>query len=165
MSKARLDNLKAIWNISSKPLGKGAYGTVYKATSKTDPNHHAAVKIIDKSKLDKYMKESLKVEVDILKKLDHPHVCKLLELYDEPQYIYMVMELLPGGELYDRLTNLGNPMTEKEAAKIVQKIIKALVHCHDQNIIHRDLKPENIVFDKWDEPKLVDFGLAIEQPN
>ena len=53
---------------------------------------------------------------DILKKLDHPHVCKLLELYDEPKYIYMLMELLPGGELYDRLTNLGNPMTEKEAA-------------------------------------------------
>ena len=90
-----------------------------------------AVKIIDKSILDKYAKESLKNEVDILKKLDHPHISKLLELYDEPQYIYMVLELLPGGELYDRLTNISNPLTEKEAAKIVYKMIKALVHCHD----------------------------------
>lgn len=74
------------------------------------------------------------------------------------------MELLPGGELYDKLTNSSSPMTEKEAADIVHKIIKALVHCHDQNIIHRDLKPENIVFDHHNEPKLVDFGLAIDQP-
>ena len=90
-----------------------------------------AVKIIDKTLLDKHDRESLKIEVDVLKKLDHPHISKLLELYDEPQYIYMVLELLPGGELYDRITNLRNPLTEKEAAKMIYKIIKALVHCHD----------------------------------
>lgn len=132
LSEARLDDMKVIWDIdTSKPLGKGAFGTVYKATSKTDSNHKVAVKIIDKTLLDKHDKESLKIEVDILKKLDHPHISKLLELYDEPQFIYMVMELLPGGELYDRLTNISNPLTEKEAAEMVYKIIKALVHCHD----------------------------------
>ena len=73
------------------------------------------------------------------------------------------MELLPGGELYDRIIDAVVPMTEKKASKIVHKIIRALIHCHDQNIIHRDLKPENIVFDCEDEPKLVDFGLAIQQ--
>ena len=74
----------------------------------------------------------------------------------------MVMELLPGGELYDRIIDADVPMTEKKASELVFKIIKALVHCHDQNIIHRDLKPENIVFDQYNEPKLVDFGLAIQ---
>ena len=57
------------------------------------------------------------------------------------------MELLPGGELYDRIIDADVLMTEKKASELVFKIIKALVHCHDQNIIHRDLKPENIVFD------------------
>ena len=134
---------------------------MYKAKSKTDPNHVVAIKIIHKAVLDDFTKESLKNEVEILNILDHPNISKLLELYDEPQYIYMVMELLPGGELYDRLIDADDPMTEKKASELVYKIIKALNHCHDQNIIHRDLKPENIVFDTQDEPKLVDFGLAI----
>ena len=136
-----------MWDIGSKPLGKGAYGTVYKATLKKDPNQKAAIKIIDKRLLDKHSRESLKIEIEILQKLSHPNICMLLELYDEPNFIYMVMELLPGGELYDKITSFTNHLTEKETADIVHKIIKALVHCHDLNIIHRDLKPENIVFD------------------
>ena len=72
-----------------------------------------AIKIIDKSKLDKHSREALRDEVDILNKLDHPYISKLIEVYDEPKYIYMVMELLPGGELYDKLTNTSSPMTEK----------------------------------------------------
>ena len=76
----------------------------------------------------------------------------------------MVMELLPGGELYDKIIDNLTPFTEKEASQIVYKCIKALNHCHDLNIIHRDLKPENIVFDAEKEPKIIDFGLAIDQP-
>jgi calcium-dependent protein kinase len=107
--------------------------------------------------------ECLKNEVDILHKVDHPHIAKYFETYDEPNYIYMVMELLPGGELYDKIIDNDTPFTEKEASQIVYKCIKALNHCHDLNIIHRDLKPENIVFDADQEPKIIDFGLAIDQ--
>ena len=99
---------------------------MYKAKSKTDPNHVVAIKIIHKAVLDDFTKESLKNEVEILNILDHPNISKLLELYDEPQYIYMVMELLPGGELYDRLIDADDPMTEKKASELVYKIIKAL---------------------------------------
>lgn len=74
MSQARLVDLKAVWDIGAKPLGQGAYGTVYKATSKSDPNHHVAIKIIDKSKLDRHSREALKDEVEILQKLDHPRI-------------------------------------------------------------------------------------------
>lgn len=70
------------------------------------------------------------------------------------------MELCPGGELFERITQKKNKMTEKEAAQILEKILKAINHCHSQKIIHRDIKPENIMYGADGEVKLIDFGLA-----
>ena len=96
-----------------------------------------------------------------MNKVDHPHIAKYYETYDEANYLYMVMEFCPGGDLYDKLfIDYLDGMSEKQASEIIYKIIKALLHCHDQNIMHRDLKPENIVFAENGEPKLIDFGFA-----
>lgn len=70
------------------------------------------------------------------------------------------MELCPGGELFERITQKKKPISEKEAAQILEKILKAINHCHSCKIIHRDIKPENIMYGADGEVKLIDFGLA-----
>ena len=160
-SKARLADMKKLWDLDSKCLGSGAYGKVYKATCITDPERVAAVKIINKRGMDDFTKNALVNEIHLMNKVDHPHIAKYYESYDEANYLYMVMEFCPGGDLYDKLfDDYLDGMSEKQASELIFKIIKALLHCHDQNIMHRDLKPENIVFDKNGEPKLIDFGFA-----
>ena len=103
----------------------------------------------------------LENEIRLMQRVDHPNIARLYEVYDEQNYIYMVLELCPNGDLYDMIIRNGH-LTEKEASEIMYKIVKALNHCHSMNIMHRDLKPENIVFGADGEPKLVDFGFAIQ---
>ena len=153
--------MKKLWNLDSNCLGEGAYGKVYKATSKINPDRIAAVKIINKRGMDDFTLKSLESEIHLLNKVDHPHIAKYYETYDEANYLYMVMEFCPRGDRYDKLLDdYLDGMSEKQASELIFKIIKALLHCHDQHIMHRDLKPENIVFDKNGEPKLIDFGFA-----
>lgn len=70
------------------------------------------------------------------------------------------MELCSGGELFDILTKRDEPFSEKEAAMIMDKVLRAIQHCHSQNITHRDIKPENIMYGPDGEVRLVDFGLS-----
>jgi calcium-dependent protein kinase len=95
--------------------------------------------------------------------VDHPHIIKFYETYKDNKYYHIVMEFCDGGELFDRLIELGR-FSEKDAALIIKQILSAIKHLHDKNIAHRDLKPENIIFDKKDSNKinvkLIDFGLS-----
>ena len=70
------------------------------------------------------------------------------------------MELCSGGELFDKLGTKGKNYYEHEAAAIIQKLLKAINHCHTMNISHRDIKPENIMYGADGEIKIIDFGLA-----
>ena len=116
VSEARLADLKEQWNINPKVLGQGAFGKVYSASNKKDPSYKVAIKIIDKKQLDQFAIKCLKNEVEIMLKVDHPNIAKYFETYDEPQYIYMVMELLSGGEMYDKILDASEPMSEKDAS-------------------------------------------------
>jgi hypothetical protein len=94
--------------------------------------------------------------------IDHPNVIKLFEIYDEPKKMHLVMELVTGGELFDRIVAKGS-YTERDAANCIGTLAKALGHLHSKNIVHRDLKPENILYASpaEDAPiKVADFGLA-----
>ena len=71
------------------------------------------------------------------------------------------MELLTGGELFQKVLESGKTMREKEAATVYTNILKALQHCHSQNIIHRDIKPENIMYGSEGNIRLIDFGFAL----
>jgi calcium-dependent protein kinase len=100
--------------------------------------------------------------MNILKNLDHPHIVKLYELYEDQKNYYLVTEYCTGGELFDRIKKL-NYFTEKKAADTMKQILGAVVYCHIHNIVHRDLKPENILFvsDKPDSKiKVIDFGTS-----
>jgi serine/threonine protein kinase len=70
------------------------------------------------------------------------------------------MEYCGGGELFEKISEKSSHFSEKEAALVIQSLMKALLHCHANNIVHRDIKPENIMYGQDGEVKLIDFGLA-----
>jgi len=95
-------------------------------------------------------------------KLNHPNCVQLYEMFETSKKIYMVMELLTGGELFDRIVAKGS-YSEKEASELVKDIVSAIAYLHSIGIVHRDLKPENLIYlsPKPDSPiKITDFGLA-----
>ena len=116
----------------------------------------------DRQELEEDDEVALQTEVDILSQIDHPNCIKLFEIFDEEQYICLVMELLSGGELFDRIVEKEN-YSEKEASDTIRPIVDALRYCHEQGIIHRDLKPENLLYcndEEMSSIKITDFGLA-----
>jgi len=101
-------------------------------------------------------------EVEIMHKINHPHCVKLYEMFETSKRLYMVMELLTGGELFDRIVAKGS-FSEKEASEVIRNVTDAIAYIHKIGIVHRDLKPENLLYlNKTPESpiKITDFGLA-----
>uniref|UniRef100_A0AAY4BZ75 Protein kinase domain-containing protein n=1 Tax=Denticeps clupeoides TaxID=299321 RepID=A0AAY4BZ75_9TELE len=99
------------------------------------------------------------MEIAILKLIEHPHVLKLHEVYENKKYLYLVLEHVSGGELFDYLVKKGR-LTPKESRKFFRQIISALDFCHSHSICHRDLKPENLLLDEKNNIRVADFGMA-----
>ena len=146
-----------------KEIGAGGYARCLLVKNKTTGQLYAC-KELQKNKLNNVA--SLKSEIQILIKLDHPNIIKLYEIYENDNYIYLVMELCTGGELFDRIiqkTEQGKQFTEKEVANIFQQMMSAINYCHSNKIVHRDLKPENLLLATQDENspiKVIDFGMS-----
>jgi serine/threonine protein kinase len=144
-------------------LGSGNFAVVKKAKNKNSGNgfpEDVAVKIIDKAKVEDM--GDIQREIEIMSMVDHKNVIKLYEIYDEPKKMHLIMELVTGGELFDRIVAKGN-YTEKDAAMTMATLCDALNYLHKLNVVHRDLKPENILYASPadDAPiKVADFGLA-----
>lgn len=102
-SNANLADLKATYKIDNKVLGAGSFGKVFVATDKQNSKFKVAVKVISKKFLTKEEIENLKNEVAIMNKVDHPNIVKYYETYDEAKFIYLVMELCDGGELFHKI--------------------------------------------------------------
>jgi serine/threonine protein kinase len=88
----------------TKILGKGNFGSVYKSHSKHNKEHEVAIKVLDKSKLGSNLRSILN-EITILHALDHPNICKYVETYDDPKFLYLVMEYIDGEHLFSKLTS------------------------------------------------------------
>lgn len=115
---------------------------------------------MNKAKLKEHL-EAIQEEVDILTKLDHPNIVKYYETYIDEKYIYLVMEYIGGGELFQKIAEQDNQVfNEKDAAMYMRKLLSACNHMHSQGVVHRDIKPENIMLSKEGEIKLIDFGLS-----
>jgi len=143
-----------------KELGSGAFSIVKLAIHKKTKEQRA-IKMIDKDAI-KEKKEMLEREVDILKRIQHPNIIAVVEIYETPRYLNLVMELATGGELFDSIVSRGK-YSEKDAARIVQQVASAVSYLHSIGIVHRDLKPENLLLEnKTPEArvKLADFGLS-----
>jgi len=146
-------------------IGRGAFSVVKRAKQKRTGNGYA-IKFIEKKYVDKTDLVLLGREIDIMKKVNHPNVLKLQEVYETDETISLVMELVDGGELFYKIVEKGN-YSEKDAVKIVRQMVQGVDYLHAQGIAHRDLKPENLLcsMDSRDEFKpfrvvIADFGLS-----
>lgn len=141
-------------------LGTGAFSQVRLAESKESGKMYA-IKIIDKKAL-KGKEDSLENEIRVLKRLDHINVVKLLEAYESRTCVYLVMELVTGGELFDRIVEKGS-YSEKDAADLIKQVLSAVAYMHEEGVVHRDLKPENLLYYSPDADSKImisDFGLS-----
>jgi eukaryotic-like serine/threonine-protein kinase len=139
-------------------LGKGAMGTVYRATE-AQYGREVALKIISSDLIvDPDMLERFKREGEALSKLKHPNIVGYLDAFQHGEHYVIVMEYVSEGSLYD-LIKLG-PLPIERARQITLDLCDALIRAHRLNIIHRDIKPENILIDEDGTPKLADFGVA-----
>jgi len=144
-----------------RELGSGAFSTVRLAIH-MDSNRETAVKVVSRKKLSDDDLDSLWTEIRILKSLDHPHIIKLYETFEDDLEIYIVTELVEGGELFDRIVRKAH-YNEKEARDLIRSLLETLSYMHGSGIVHRDLKPENLLLtsDADDaEVKIADFGFA-----
>lgn len=142
-------------------LGTGAFSEVRLAESREKPGQMFAVKIIDKKAL-KGKEDSLENEIRVLRRLTHPNIVQLLETFEDKHKVYLVMELVTGGELFDRIVEKGS-YTEKDASGLIRQVLEAVDYMHDQGVVHRDLKPENLLYYNPDEDSKImisDFGLS-----
>ncbi|XP_029290125.1 serine/threonine-protein kinase BRSK2 isoform X4 [Cottoperca gobio] len=118
-----------------------------------------AIKIVNREKLSESVLMKVEREIAILKLIEHPHVLKLHDVYENKKYLYLVLEHVSGGELFDYLVKKGR-LTPKEARKFFRQIMSALDFCHSHSICHRDLKPENLLLDEKNNIRIADFGMA-----
>ncbi|XP_074513572.1 serine/threonine-protein kinase BRSK2-like isoform X10 [Sebastes fasciatus] len=141
-----------------KTLGKGQTGLV-KLGIHCVTCQKVAIKIVNREKLSETVLMKVEREIAILKLIEHPHVLKLHDVYENKKYLYLVLEHVSGGELFDYLVKKGR-LTPKEARKFFRQIISALDFCHSHSICHRDLKPENLLLDEKNNIRIADFGMA-----
>jgi len=145
-------------------LGKGSYGKVYMMQSKADKKTYAA-KVISKNQMITRLLglDTLYTEIKNLRKVNHPNIVKLKEVFETPSSIYLIMDYVEGEELKTYLQTKGK-FTEEDCVPIMKNILETVHYLHENKIIHRDLKLENILIpsNTTSEIKLIDFGLSVD---
>ncbi|KAK2142313.1 hypothetical protein LSH36_971g00059 [Paralvinella palmiformis] len=142
-------------------LGTGAFSEVLLAEDKMEKGKYVAVKCIDRKGI-RGKEESLQNEIDVLRRLKHPNIVELLDVYEDKTHFYLAMELVTGGELFDRIVEKGS-YTEKDASHLIRQVLEAVDFMHEKGVVHRDLKPENLLYySPAEESKIMisDFGLS-----
>ncbi|KAJ7372972.1 serine threonine-protein kinase [Desmophyllum pertusum] len=140
-------------------LGVGTFGKVKLAVHQLT-GHKVAVKILNRQKIKNLdVVGKIRREIQNLKLFRHPHIIKLYQVISTPSDIFMVMEYVSGGELFDYILKHGK-LQEKEARRFFQQIISGVDYCHRHMVVHRDLKPENLLLDAQANVKIADFGLS-----
>jgi len=165
MSKARREkmppptsDIEEYYTITQDVLGQG-YFAVVKVGINKKTKERVAVKMVNKSLVEK--EETLANEIDILGSIEHPNVVSMHAIFDTEDILFIVMELMEGGELYEEIVKR-KTFTEQDASEIVRQLTEALAYLHEKGIVHRDLKLENLLLKKKNtlEIKLADFGLS-----
>ena len=142
-------------------LGSGAFSVVKEAVH-AETGTRFAIKIVNKARLDEQDLRSLAAEIETLKSVSHPNIVRLEDHFEDDTHVYLVMELVSGGELFERIVERDH-YTEREARDLVRVLLGAIACCHDRGIAHRDIKPENMLLTSRDDDwniKLADFGFA-----
>jgi len=145
---------------TSRVLGTGVNGSVIIGNRKTD-DIDVAVKPYASVGINKDDQRALRSEVEIFLALDHPHIARLLDVYEEMDKLWLVMEVCTGGEILDWICKHGS-FTENKAANLMHQMLLAVNYLHSQGIVHRDIKLENFLFEDstYSHVKLIDFGMS-----
>ncbi|XP_019947606.1 calcium/calmodulin-dependent protein kinase type 1D [Paralichthys olivaceus] len=157
--KKQVDDIKKRFDFKEL-LGTGAFSEVVLAQEKLT-GRMFAVKCIPKKAL-KGKESSIENEIAVLRKIKHENIVALEDIYESPDHLYLIMQLVSGGELFDRIVEKGF-YTEKDASTLIRQVLDAVHYLHKMGIVHRDLKPENLLyFNPQDESKIMisDFGLS-----
>ncbi|CAN0921601.1 CBL-interacting serine/threonine-protein kinase 23 [Linum grandiflorum] len=142
-----------------RTLGEGTFAKV-KFARNIETGENVAIKILDKDKVLKHkMISQIKREISTMKLIRHPNVIRMFEVMASKTRIYIVMEFVTGGELFDKIASKGR-LKEDEARKYFQQLVNAVDYCHSRGVYHRDLKPENLLLDASGVLKVSDFGLS-----
>jgi len=160
-----------VWS-KKELLGTGNFAEVFKAKVKDSKRFQElhgkdlgpvpaeiAVKVIDKAKVEDM--NDVTREIEIMQMVKHKHIIRLYETFHETKKVYLAMELVTGGELFDRIVSKGS-YSEKDSALCIYQLCDALSTLHALKVVHRDLKPENLLYEspESDNIKVADFGLA-----
>lgn len=154
-------NLSEIYEIR-QVLGKGKFGLV-KLGIHRGSGRKVAIKIINKKLVTAIDVQQVKTEIDILKIAKHPNIIQLYDVFENENYIYIIMEYCAGGDLFSYIEKRGFRLPETRAAEIIHKLSTAVYFLHEYGVVHRDLKPENILMTDNSsnaDIRLVDFGLG-----
>ncbi|KAK6035046.1 kinase domain protein [Cooperia oncophora] len=145
---------------SSELIGDGKFGRVYAVREKSSGNEFAAKFIRIKQQADR---QEVEREVSILTQLRHPRIAQIYDAFYTPNNeVVLIMEIVRGGELFDRVADESYVLTELAVVMIICQLCEAIDYIHEMNILHLDIKPENImcVSQTGNRIKLIDFGLA-----
>lgn len=151
------EHVEKYYTVKEK-LGSGSFSVVKLGVNKKT-GEEFAIKIIEKKRVGE--KKMMQTEIDILNQVHHPNVIELREMFETSTHLYLVMELVTGGELFDRIVAQGS-FNEKEASYVTKQVLAGVAYLHSIGIVHRDLKPENLLCATRDtlDIKITDFGLS-----
>ena len=141
-------------------IGQGAFGKVNLGLNVLT-GRVVAIKSFNKSNLNSNSEnmKKIKYETNLMKKLNHPNITKILELFEDKEYILIIMEYINGGNLFSFLKK-HRKVSEKTAKLLYRQIILGIKYMHEQGIVHRDIKLENILIDLNNNIKICDFGIG-----
>ena len=139
-------------------IGQGAFGKVNLGLN-TLTGRVVAIKSFNKQSLDNENKKKILYETNLMKKLNHPNITKILELFESEKYILLIMEYINGGNLFS-FVKKRRKLNEKTSKFLFKQIILGIKYIHSQNIVHRDIKLENILIDIKNNIKICDFGIS-----
>ncbi|XP_069094727.1 calcium/calmodulin-dependent protein kinase type 1G [Pleurodeles waltl] len=161
--KKQTNNIRDTF-IFMEVLGSGAFSEVYLVKQRATGQLYA-LKCIKKSH--NMRDTSLENEIAVLKKIKHENIVSLEDIYESSSHYYLVMQLVSGGELFDRILERG-VYTEQDASDVIRQVLDAVKYLHDSGIVHRDLKPENLLYLTPEENSkimITDFGLSKMEGN
>ena len=154
-------NLLDIYEVKNK-LGSGKFGLVKLGIEKKT-GQKVAIKIMKKSSMDSSDLELVRTEIEILKICQHPNIIRLYNVFENADYMYIIMEYCSGGDLFSFLENRNFRIPEKRASTIIHKMATAVYYMHSFGVADRDLKPENVLMTSDDDDgdiRILDFGLS-----